>query len=159
MHEKSLQESLFEDGHLSWNWLTKFDIVFDVAEAFEFLHFSCDPLMIHGDIKANNVLLDSDYRTKILDFELLRIKVKGEFGVNLLYQDLTSQSLNPELTFVENLRLPYLSAYLDSTNFRHGANFVMEGSTIQPLDARMSKIGHSPISLDIQLAQFEQFKG
>ncbi|XVE74939.1 hypothetical protein DITRI_Ditri12bG0058800 [Diplodiscus trichospermus] len=60
----------------------------------------------------------------------------------------------------EKLRLPYLSAYLDSigTNFRHGANFATGGSTIQPLDARMFKQGYSPISLDIQLSQFEQFK-
>ncbi|KAK8560220.1 hypothetical protein V6N12_013020 [Hibiscus sabdariffa] len=114
-----VQKKRLIDGHLSRNWQTKFDIVFDVAKAFEFLHFSCNPLMIHGDIKANNVLPNSDYRAKILDFWLLRIKVNGEFGVNLFYQDLTSQSLNPELTFAENLRLPYLSAYLDSTNFRH----------------------------------------
>ncbi|KAE8730182.1 GDSL esterase/lipase [Hibiscus syriacus] len=60
----------------------------------------------------------------------------------------------------ETLGLPYLSAYLNSvgTNFRHGANFATGGSTIQPADARMFKMGYSPISLDIQLAQFEQFK-
>ncbi|KHG02510.1 hypothetical protein F383_26287 [Gossypium arboreum] len=60
----------------------------------------------------------------------------------------------------EKLGLPHLSAYLDSidTNFRHGANFATGGSTIQRLDARMFKIGYSPISLDIQLSQFEQFK-
>ncbi|XWS34707.1 hypothetical protein CRYUN_Cryun21dG0060900 [Craigia yunnanensis] len=60
----------------------------------------------------------------------------------------------------EKLGLPYLSAYLDSidANFRHGANFATGGSTIQPLDVRMFKRGFSPISLDIQLSQFEQFK-
>ncbi|KAK8655816.1 hypothetical protein V6N13_108382 [Hibiscus sabdariffa] len=93
MSEKSLQESFFEDGHLRWNWQTRFDNVIDVAEAFEFLHFNCDPLMIHGDIKSNNVMLDSDYRAKISDFELLRIKVKGEIGMNLFYEDLRSQEL------------------------------------------------------------------
>ncbi|KAK8640330.1 hypothetical protein V6N13_008086 [Hibiscus sabdariffa] len=93
MSEKSLQESFFEDGHLSWNWQTRFDNVIDVAEDFEFLHFSCDPLMIHGDIKSNNVMLDSDYSAKISDFELLRIKVKGEIGMNLFYEDLRSQEL------------------------------------------------------------------
>ncbi|KAF8015656.1 hypothetical protein BT93_H1242 [Corymbia citriodora subsp. variegata] len=60
----------------------------------------------------------------------------------------------------EKLGLPYLSAYLDSmgTNFRHGVNFATGGSTIQPLDTRIFEGGFSPISLDIQLAQFEQFK-
>ncbi|GLT36650.1 hypothetical protein SLA2020_110130 [Shorea laevis] len=60
----------------------------------------------------------------------------------------------------EKLGLPYLSAYLDSigTNFRHGANFATGGSTIQPVDAIIFNQGFSPISLDIQLLQFEQFR-
>jgi hypothetical protein len=60
----------------------------------------------------------------------------------------------------EKLGLPYLDAYLDSigTNFRHGANFATSASMIQPLDAKMYGMGFSPISLDIQLLQFEQFK-
>ncbi|XP_059445358.1 GDSL esterase/lipase At5g14450-like [Corylus avellana] len=60
----------------------------------------------------------------------------------------------------EKLGLPYLNAYLDSigTNFRHGANFATSGSTIQPVDAKIYGMGFSPISLDIQLLQFEQFK-
>ncbi|GLT36648.1 hypothetical protein SLA2020_110120 [Shorea laevis] len=60
----------------------------------------------------------------------------------------------------EKLELPYLSAYLDSigTNFRHGANFAIGGSTIQPLDARVFNQGFNPISLDIQILQFEQLR-
>lgn len=60
----------------------------------------------------------------------------------------------------EKLRLPLLSAYLDSmgTNFRHGANFATGGSTIQPVDMRIYEMGFSPVSLDIQLLQFEQFR-
>ncbi|EOY00665.1 GDSL-like Lipase/Acylhydrolase superfamily protein isoform 2 [Theobroma cacao] len=60
----------------------------------------------------------------------------------------------------EKLGLPYLGAYLDSiiANFQHGANFATAGSTIQSLDARMFKQGFSPISLDVQLLQFQQFK-
>ncbi|PKI77118.1 hypothetical protein CRG98_002621 [Punica granatum] len=65
------------------------------------------------------------------------------------------------LDFVaEKLGLPYLTAYLDSigANFRHGANFATGGSTIEPLNTRIFQGGYSPISLDIQLWQFEQFK-
>lgn len=53
-----------------------------------------------------------------------------------------------------------MGAYLDSigTNFQHGANFATGGSTIQPMDTRMFEGGFSPISLDIQLLQFAQFK-
>ncbi|KAI3516125.1 hypothetical protein L1887_15035 [Cichorium endivia] len=60
----------------------------------------------------------------------------------------------------ENLGLPYLSAYLDSigTNFRHGANFAVSGATIQPADALMLNRTFNPLTLDVQLSQFQQFK-
>lgn len=60
----------------------------------------------------------------------------------------------------ENLGLPYLSAYLDSigTNFRHGANFAASGCTIQPANALMLNRTFNPLTLDVQLSQFEQFK-
>ncbi|XP_039014347.1 GDSL esterase/lipase At3g27950-like [Hibiscus syriacus] len=53
----------------------------------------------------------------------------------------------------ESLKLPYLSAYLDSigTNFRHGANFTTGGSSVRPP-------GFSPFNLGIQISQFIQFK-
>nr|XP_023884693.1 GDSL esterase/lipase At5g14450-like [Quercus suber] len=46
----------------------------------------------------------------------------------------------------KDLKLPYLSAYLDSldTNFRHGANFATGGSSIRPG-------GYSPFHLGIQV--------
>ncbi|GLU21969.1 hypothetical protein SLE2022_380720 [Rubroshorea leprosula] len=88
MPNKSLQESLFGDGNLSLNWQRRFGIILDVAKALEFLHFGCDPPVIHGDIKPSNVLLDSDFRAKLSDFGLSRIKVEGEFGVDLFSQDL-----------------------------------------------------------------------
>ncbi|KAF5739023.1 kinase family protein [Tripterygium wilfordii] len=88
MPNKSLQEMLFGDGHLGFSWERRFDIILDVAKALEFLHCGCDPPVIHGDIKPSNVLLDSDFRAKVSDFGLSRIKVEGEFGVDLFSQDL-----------------------------------------------------------------------
>ncbi|KAL7589154.1 hypothetical protein Lser_V15G41092 [Lactuca serriola] len=60
----------------------------------------------------------------------------------------------------ERLGLPYLSAYLDSigTNFKHGANFAASGCTIQPADALMLNRTFNPLTLDVQLSQFQQFK-
>uniref|UniRef100_A0A7N0VL08 GDSL esterase/lipase n=1 Tax=Kalanchoe fedtschenkoi TaxID=63787 RepID=A0A7N0VL08_KALFE len=44
----------------------------------------------------------------------------------------------------ERLKMPYLSAYLDSfmPNFRRGANFAECGATIQPLDGQMFQSGN-----------------
>ncbi|CAL5214364.1 unnamed protein product [Lathyrus oleraceus] len=60
----------------------------------------------------------------------------------------------------KNLGLPYLSAYLDSigSNFSSGANFATAGSTIRPQNTTRSQSGYSPISLDVQLAQYSDFK-
>ncbi|XVF60193.1 hypothetical protein PTKIN_Ptkin08bG0024800 [Pterospermum kingtungense] len=60
----------------------------------------------------------------------------------------------------EHLGLPYLSPYLDSigTSFRHGANFAIGGTTIRPQNESISLNGVLPISLDVQVTQFDNFK-
>uniref|UniRef100_A0A7N1A7Y9 GDSL esterase/lipase n=2 Tax=Kalanchoe fedtschenkoi TaxID=63787 RepID=A0A7N1A7Y9_KALFE len=62
--------------------------------------------------------------------------------------------------FAEKLQMPFSSAYLDSflPNFRRGANFAQGGSTIQPLDGQMFQSGFNPLSLNLQIQQFEGFK-
>ncbi|THG18209.1 hypothetical protein TEA_017153 [Camellia sinensis var. sinensis] len=54
----------------------------------------------------------------------------------------------------ENLKLPFLNAYLDSigTSYRHGANFAVAGSSV------LKDGGYSPFHLDFQVLQFIQFK-
>ncbi|CAH8258732.1 unnamed protein product [Arabidopsis lyrata] len=90
MPNKSLQELLFnEDGDSCLHWERRFSILLDVAKALEFMHFGCDPPVIHGDIKPSNVLLDSEFRAKISDFGLSRVKVEGGYGVDLFSQELS----------------------------------------------------------------------
>lgn len=57
------------------------------------------------------------------------------------------------------LGLPYLDSYLDSigTNFSHGANFAVSGSTIEVATGKIDA-GFSPLDLSTQLAQFTDFK-
>ncbi|XP_071717493.1 GDSL esterase/lipase At3g26430-like [Rutidosis leptorrhynchoides] len=59
----------------------------------------------------------------------------------------------------KGLGLPYLSAFLDSmgTNFSHGANYATIGSTIRRQNTTIFQSGYSPISLDIQYAEFSSF--
>ncbi|CAL1391660.1 unnamed protein product [Linum trigynum] len=60
----------------------------------------------------------------------------------------------------ERLKLPYLSAYLNSigANYRHGANFATGGSTIRRQNETIFQYGISPFALDMQIVQFDQFK-
>nr|GMD09272.1 putative receptor-like protein kinase At1g80870 [Ipomoea batatas] len=98
MPNRSLQESLFSETNLGLNWSRRFDIILDVAKALAFLHLECSPPVVHGDVKPSNVLLDSEFRAKLSDFGLSRLKVEGEFGVDLFSQDLgKSQDLSGNL--------------------------------------------------------------
>ncbi|GKC67582.1 putative receptor-like protein kinase [Tanacetum coccineum] len=90
MPNKSLQESLFGSNNKVLNWSRRFEIVRDVSYGLEFLHRECDPPVIHGDVKPSNVLLDTDFRAKISDFGLSRLKVdEQDFGVDMFSQDLS----------------------------------------------------------------------
>ncbi|KAK9117134.1 hypothetical protein Sjap_016081 [Stephania japonica] len=54
----------------------------------------------------------------------------------------------------EQVKLPYLGAYLDSIgarSFKGGANFAIGGASIRPG-------GYSPFNLGVQISQFQQFK-
>jgi serine/threonine protein kinase len=49
-------------------WARRMAVAFQVAMALEHLHESRDPAVIHGDIKASNVLLDANLDAKLCDF-------------------------------------------------------------------------------------------
>lgn len=93
MPNKSLQELLFCDNNNNngLNWNRRFEIILDVSRALEFLHRECDPPVIHGDVKPSNVLLDTEFRAKLADFGLSRLKIEPEleFGGDLFSQDLS----------------------------------------------------------------------
>ncbi|XP_073120419.1 putative receptor-like protein kinase At1g80870 [Henckelia pumila] len=75
--------------------LRRFSIILDVAKALAFLHLECEPAVIHGDVNPSNVLLDADFRAKLSDFGLSKMKLEDEFGVDLFSQDLgKSQELS-----------------------------------------------------------------
>ncbi|XP_011070699.1 probable receptor-like protein kinase At4g10390 [Sesamum indicum] len=46
-------------------WMTRMAIAFQLAQAIAYLHRNC---IVHGDIKASNILLDEDLNCKLCDF-------------------------------------------------------------------------------------------
>lgn len=54
-------------------------ILCDITQGLRFLH-SADPQVIHGDLKARNVLVDSKFRAKVADFGLSQKKKIGATG-------------------------------------------------------------------------------
>ncbi|MED6108940.1 hypothetical protein PIB30_028921 [Stylosanthes scabra] len=86
MKNRSLQDALLDRKCPElMSWKTRFDVVVSVAKGLEYLHHFCDPPVIHGDIKPSNILLDSEFRAKIGDFGLAR--VKEEVGVVVVEEE------------------------------------------------------------------------
>lgn len=54
-------------------------ILRDISQGMRFLHAS-DPRVIHGDLKAQNVLVDSRFRAKVADFGLSQKQKVGGTG-------------------------------------------------------------------------------
>src|SRR5688572_24909174 len=56
---------------------TAFQIALQICNAMQYLH-SCQPAIIHRDLKCANVLIDKHFSVKIADFGLHSIKPKTE---------------------------------------------------------------------------------
>uniref|UniRef100_A0A8R7UZG0 Protein kinase domain-containing protein n=1 Tax=Triticum urartu TaxID=4572 RepID=A0A8R7UZG0_TRIUA len=51
-------------------WATRYGIVRDIATGLHYVHHEYEPMVLHRDIKASNVMLDSSYRARLGDFGL-----------------------------------------------------------------------------------------
>lgn len=74
MSNGSLQDALLQRKCVELrDWKNRFMIAVDVAKGIEHLH-GCEPPIVHCDIKPSNILLDGNFRAKIGDFGLARVK-------------------------------------------------------------------------------------
>lgn len=70
---KSLDRFIFDANKgKALNWEKRFEIIIGTAEGLVYLHENTECRIIHRDIKASNILLDSRLRSKIADFGLAR---------------------------------------------------------------------------------------
>ena len=58
-------------------WSTRIRITKGIAQGIIYLHEQCGAPIVHGDIKSNNILLDSNLNPKITDFATARVITPG----------------------------------------------------------------------------------
>ncbi|MED6171296.1 hypothetical protein PIB30_039463 [Stylosanthes scabra] len=84
MHNGNLHDALLRRKSPElMRWQTRFSVALDVARGIQFLH-SCNPPVIHGDIKPSNILLDRSFAAKIGDFGLARFKTENKLEGEVL---------------------------------------------------------------------------
>ncbi|KAF8377971.1 hypothetical protein HHK36_031360 [Tetracentron sinense] len=74
MPNGSLDNHLFggASGRSTLRWDCRYKILADVASALHYLHNECDEKVVHRDLKASNIMLDSNYNARLGDFGLAR---------------------------------------------------------------------------------------
>lgn len=62
-------------GHsrLNLDWGTRFNIILGIASGLTYLHEESSVRIVHRDIKASNILLETDLTLKISDFGLTKL--------------------------------------------------------------------------------------
>ncbi|KAL6195210.1 hypothetical protein ACLB2K_030830 [Fragaria x ananassa] len=69
----SLSSQLHGAGKGGQDWESRYEVVLGVAHAISYLHHDCVPAILHGDVKAMNVLLGPGNEPCLADFGLARI--------------------------------------------------------------------------------------
>lgn len=92
MHNQSLDTFIFDEGKRRLlGWQKRFDIILGIARGLQYLHEDSRFRIVHRDLKASNVLLDTNMVPKISDFGIARmfggdqttaytLKVIGTYG-------------------------------------------------------------------------------
>jgi hypothetical protein len=95
MPNRSLDIHLFQNNNTVLDWSTRYKIALGVARGLAYLHERCQDLIIHCDIKPQNILLDTSFVAKIADFGMAKL-MERDFSRVLTTARGTAGYLAPE---------------------------------------------------------------
>ncbi|OEL35986.1 putative L-type lectin-domain containing receptor kinase S.5 [Dichanthelium oligosanthes] len=59
-------------------WGTRYNMVKDIATGLHYVHHEYEPRVLHRDIKANNIMIDSTFQGRLGDFGLACVVAEGK---------------------------------------------------------------------------------
>ncbi|KAA8546442.1 hypothetical protein F0562_002819 [Nyssa sinensis] len=78
MSNGSLNDHLFNHNRKQLTWPQRKNIILDVTKGLNYLHYGTKPAIYHRDIKATNILLDSEMKARVADFGLAKQSREGQ---------------------------------------------------------------------------------
>ncbi|VVB00437.1 unnamed protein product [Arabis nemorensis] len=92
LHGQHSSESLLD-------WTRRMNIAVTSAQAIAYLHHHATPRIVHGDVRASNVLLDAEFETRVMDFGYgILMPDNAEDGANKATKGNNLGYLSPECT-------------------------------------------------------------
>ncbi|CAL4992358.1 unnamed protein product [Urochloa decumbens] len=64
----SKQQQQQQEGASICKWQTRYSIAKDIAIGLHYVHHDHEPMVLHRDIKASNIMLDTTFRARLGDF-------------------------------------------------------------------------------------------
>lgn len=97
VENNNLAEALWgPDNKHTLDWSKRIKICEGIARGLSYLHEDSQPRIIHRDIKANNILLDKEWKPKIADFGLARLFPDEESHLSTMHIAGTMGYMAPE---------------------------------------------------------------
>lgn len=62
-----------KEANVLADWMTRYKIAMGVAQGLCYLHHDCFPVVVHRDVKSNNILLDSNMEARVADFGVAKL--------------------------------------------------------------------------------------
>lgn len=90
-----------QNTNKSLNWIQRIQVVLDVANGLDYLHSYTTPPYVYKNLESSNIVLDDEFRAKLINFELAR-SAEGQEGQFALTRHIvgTQGYMSPE--YLEN---------------------------------------------------------
>ncbi|XP_058110752.1 probable LRR receptor-like serine/threonine-protein kinase At1g06840 isoform X2 [Magnolia sinica] len=173
MPNGTLRDHLSAKAKLPLSFTTRLRIAICSAKGILYLHMEADPPIFHRDIKATNILLDSNFTAKVADFGLSRLASLPEIDgsvpgyVSTIVKG-TPGYLDPEYVLthkltdksdVYSLGVVFLELLTGMQAISHGKNIVREvnlayqsGLMFSVIDSRMGSYPSECVEQFVSLA-------